>query len=45
MTAFQGVGMPYTQELEAILSDLKLDGRYRSFVEIERLSGAFPEAL
>ncbi|MBP2463832.1 MULTISPECIES: 5-aminolevulinate synthase [unclassified Rhizobium] len=37
--------MPYTQKLEAILSDMKLDGRYRSFVEIERLSGAFPEAL
>ena len=37
--------MPYTQKLEALLSDLKVDGRYRSFVEIERLSGAFPEAL
>lgn len=30
---------------QALLSELKLEGRYRTFAEFERIAGAFPAAL
>jgi 5-aminolevulinate synthase len=30
---------------EAMISEMKLDGRYRTFTELERLAGRFPTAL
>ncbi len=30
---------------EALLAETKLDGRYRTFVELERIVGSFPKAL
>lgn len=30
---------------EALLAETRLDGRYRTFVELERIVGSFPKAL
>ncbi|WP_174803419.1 5-aminolevulinate synthase [Martelella limonii] len=35
----------YDDRFQALLSELKLDGRYRTFAELERIAGAFPAAL
>ena len=37
--------MDYAAKFQDLLSDLKLDGRYRTFAELERIAGAFPTAL
>jgi len=37
--------MDHLGKFETVLADMKLDGRYRTFTEIERLAGEFPEAL
>ncbi len=37
--------MDYAAEFEALIKELKLDGRYRTFVELERIAGEFPSAL
>jgi 5-aminolevulinate synthase len=28
-----------------LIADVKLDGRYRTFIELERIAGEFPTAL
>jgi 5-aminolevulinate synthase len=35
----------YNDTFRALLSQLKLDGRYRTFAELERIAGGFPAAL
>jgi 5-aminolevulinate synthase len=35
----------FTTKFQTLISDMKLDGRYRTFIELERLAGAFPSAL
>ncbi|MEO1989718.1 MAG: hypothetical protein ABGX47_24195 [Martelella sp.] len=35
----------YDDTFQALLSELKLEGRYRTFAERERIAGAFPAAL
>jgi 5-aminolevulinate synthase len=37
--------MEPTARFEAMISEMKLDGRYRTFTELERLAGRFPTAL
>lgn len=37
--------MDYNERFHALLADMKLDGRYRTFAELDRLSGEFPIAL
>jgi len=37
--------MNYDQTFEALLAEMKLDGRYRIFAELERIAGEFPMAL
>ncbi|WP_461511838.1 5-aminolevulinate synthase [Rhizobium mongolense] len=37
--------MDYLQKFEAVIADMKMDGRYRTFIQVERLAGEFPEAL
>ncbi|WP_454858486.1 5-aminolevulinate synthase [Rhizobium binxianense] len=37
--------MNYAARFEALINELKLDGRYRTFVELERIAGEFPSAL
>lgn len=37
--------MDHLHKFKKVLADMKLDGRYRTFIEIERLAGEFPEAL
>ncbi|QAB00901.1 MULTISPECIES: 5-aminolevulinate synthase [Agrobacterium tumefaciens complex] len=37
--------MDYTTHFQKLLSDMKLDGRYRTFAELERIAGEFPMAL
>ncbi len=37
--------MNYNDTFQTLLSELKLDGRYRTFAELERLAGEFPAAL
>lgn len=37
--------MDTTQHFNTLLADMKRDGRYRTFAELERISGAFPAAL
>jgi 5-aminolevulinate synthase len=37
--------MDYVAKFEALIGEMKLDGRYRTFVELERLAGQFPTAL
>lgn len=35
----------YDDRFRALLSELKLDGRYMTFAQLERIAGAFPSAL
>jgi 5-aminolevulinate synthase len=35
----------FTTKFQTLISNMKLDGRYRTFIELERLAGAFPSAL
>lgn len=37
--------MNYDKTFEDLLTDMKLDGRYRTFAELERIAGEFPTAL
>ncbi|MCX2699227.1 5-aminolevulinate synthase [Ochrobactrum chromiisoli] len=37
--------MNYDKSFEDLLADMKLDGRYRTFAELERIAGEFPTAL
>jgi 5-aminolevulinate synthase len=37
--------MDTTQHFNTLLADMKRDGRYRTFAELERISGSFPTAL
>ena len=37
--------MNYATRFESLLGELKLEGRYRTFAELERLAGEFPTAL
>ncbi|MBP1884409.1 5-aminolevulinate synthase [Sinorhizobium mexicanum] len=37
--------MDYSERLQTLLSEMKLDGRYRTFAELERIAGEFPTAL
>jgi 5-aminolevulinate synthase len=37
--------MNYVAKFEKLINEMKLDGRYRTFVELERIAGQFPVAL
>lgn len=37
--------MDYNKKFEDLLAEMKLDGRYRTFAELERIAGEFPKAL
>ncbi len=37
--------MDYTAKFQSLIADMKLDGRYRTFIELERIAGEFPAAL
>ncbi|MBR7653381.1 5-aminolevulinate synthase [Brucella oryzae] len=37
--------MNYERTFEDLLAEMKLDGRYRTFAELERIAGEFPTAL
>jgi len=37
--------MDYVATFESLISAMKLDGRYRTFIELERIAGQFPTAL
>src|SRR4051812_33345306 len=37
--------MDHVAKFESLISAMKLDGRYRTFIELERLAGEFPMAL
>lgn len=37
--------MDYVARFESLIGEMKLDGRYRTFIELERLAGEFPAAL
>ncbi|MCE8470797.1 5-aminolevulinate synthase, partial [Rhodovulum sulfidophilum] len=37
--------MDYTAALDASINRLHEEGRYRTFIDIERRKGAFPEAV
>lgn len=37
--------MNYEKTFEDLLAEMKLDGRYRTFAELERIAGEFPTAL
>lgn len=37
--------MDYAATFQDLLTEMKLDGRYRTFAELERIVGAFPTAL
>ena len=37
--------MDYTARFQELLTEMKLDGRYRTFAELERIAGEFPTAL
>ncbi len=41
----KGTDMNYDKTFEDLLAEMKLDGRYRTFAELERISGEFPTAL
>jgi 5-aminolevulinate synthase len=36
--------MDFDTRFEALLADMKLEGRYRTFIELERIAGEFPTA-
>jgi 5-aminolevulinate synthase len=37
--------MDYIGKFKSLISEMKLDGRYRTFIELERIAGQFPTAL
>ncbi len=37
--------MDWNPLFEALIAEMKSDGRYRTFIELERIAGAFPQAL
>jgi len=37
--------MDFNRRFRNLIADMKLDGRYRTFIELERLAGEFPTAL
>ena len=37
--------MIHTAIFEALINEIKQDGRYRTFIELERIAGQFPKAL
>jgi len=37
--------MDYSARFQELLTEMKLDGRYRTFAELERIAGEFPTAL
>ena len=37
--------MDALNHFERLIADMKLDGRYRTFIELERIAGAFPRAV
>ncbi|KWV58489.1 5-aminolevulinate synthase [Rhizobium altiplani] len=37
--------MDYNRQFQDLLAEMKLDGRYRTFAELERMVGQFPQAL
>jgi hypothetical protein len=37
--------MEFGERFESLLADMKLDARYRTFIELERIAGEFPTAL
>lgn len=37
--------MDYVARFKSLIGEMKLDGRYRTFIELERLAGEFPTAL
>ena len=37
--------MDHIGRFEGLISEMKADGRYRTFVELERMAGQFPAAL
>ena len=37
--------MDHVAKFESLISAMKLDGRYRTFIELARLAGEFPTAL
>jgi 5-aminolevulinate synthase len=37
--------MDYNSKFEALIAGMKLEGRYRTFIELERIAGDFPAAL
>jgi 5-aminolevulinate synthase len=37
--------MGFSTTFQTLISDMRLDGRYRTFIELERLAGEFPTAL
>ena len=42
---FEDEVMDHLTHFEALIGEMKLEGRYRTFIEIERLAGQFPKAL
>lgn len=41
----KGAAMNYEKTFQDLLAEMKLDGRYRTFAELERIAGEFPTAL
>ncbi|MGP3725308.1 5-aminolevulinic acid synthase HemT [Cereibacter sphaeroides] len=37
--------MEFSQHFQKLIDDMRLDGRYRTFAELERIAGEFPTAL
>ena len=37
--------MDHVGRFESLIAEMKLEGRYRTFIELERLAGGFPTAL
>jgi 5-aminolevulinate synthase len=37
--------MDFDTRFAALIADMKLDGRYRTFIELERMAGEFPTAM
>jgi 5-aminolevulinate synthase len=37
--------MNFETTLRNLIADMKLDGRYRTFIELQRMAGEFPAAL
>jgi 5-aminolevulinate synthase len=37
--------MDFSERFAQLIADMKVDGRYRTFVQLERIAGEFPKAL